>query len=209
MIFLRAIHWYLHLDLIKYEPRWFGPTDKVVKVRLQGITACDGIDALENLRIIGVTGNSRYQWLNFQLLSSPVSDPDLEIRGGGVIQTRRKGGGRSSKNLFSTLRASVWSKNKAAGPSPGSANGHVCVFNNTGGFVLYCHACCLQDFIRIYYSTNWKSLFIFVVVWDVFLFFILTFSLMFPWCHRFARCSFFDSYCLGLRKIPWNDIIIT
>ena len=35
------------------------PTDKIVKVRLQGITVCDGIDALENLGIIGVTGNSR------------------------------------------------------------------------------------------------------------------------------------------------------
>ena len=40
------------LGLIKYEPRWFGPTDKIVKVRLQGITVCDGIDALEKLGII-------------------------------------------------------------------------------------------------------------------------------------------------------------
>ena len=47
------------LGLIKYEPRWFGPTDKIVKVRLQGITVCYGIDALENLGIIGVTDNSR------------------------------------------------------------------------------------------------------------------------------------------------------
>ena len=40
------------LGLIKYEPRWFGPTDKIVKVRLQGITVCDGIDALEKPGII-------------------------------------------------------------------------------------------------------------------------------------------------------------
>ena len=40
------------LGLIKYEPRWFGPTDKVVKIWLQDITVCDGIDALENLGII-------------------------------------------------------------------------------------------------------------------------------------------------------------
>ena len=33
-------------------------SDRIVKVRLQGITVCDGIDALENLGIIGVTGNS-------------------------------------------------------------------------------------------------------------------------------------------------------
>ena len=117
--------------------------------------------------------------------SSPVPDEDLEIRGG------------SPKNFFSSLLASVWSKNKGAGPSPGFATGHICVFN-TGGFVLDCHALCLQDFIsnRIYWSTNWNSLFIFVVVSDVFLFFILTSSLMFPLRHRFARCSFFASYCL-------------
>ena len=47
------------LGLIKYEPELFGPTDKIVKVRLQGIAVCDGIDALDNLDIIGVTGNSR------------------------------------------------------------------------------------------------------------------------------------------------------
>ena len=41
------------LGLIKYEPRWFEPTDKIVKVRLQDITVCDEIDALEKLGIIG------------------------------------------------------------------------------------------------------------------------------------------------------------
>ena len=40
------------LRLIKYEPGWFRPTDKIVKVRLQGVTVCDGINALENLGII-------------------------------------------------------------------------------------------------------------------------------------------------------------
>ena len=43
------------LGLIEYEPRLFGPADKIVKVRLQ----CGGIDALEKLGVIGVTGNSR------------------------------------------------------------------------------------------------------------------------------------------------------
>ena len=51
----------LTLKQMKYEPRRFAPNDKIVKVRLQDITVCDGIDALENLRIIGVAGNSRYQ----------------------------------------------------------------------------------------------------------------------------------------------------
>ena len=68
---------------MKYEPRRFAPNDKIVKVRLQDFTVCDGIDALENLRIIGVAGNSRYQCndLTFNY-SSPVPDPDLEIRKG-------------------------------------------------------------------------------------------------------------------------------
>ena len=46
------------LGLIKYEPRRFRPADKIVKVRLQGITVCDRIDALKNLGIIGTTGRS-------------------------------------------------------------------------------------------------------------------------------------------------------
>ena len=160
-----------------------------------------GIKTFEILAyIIGVAGNSRYQWLNLQLFVTSAGWRPRDKGGGG-------GGGGSPKNFFSSLLASVWSKNKAAGPSPGFATGHICVFN-TGGFVLDCHALCLQDFIsnRIYWSTNWNSLFIFV---DVFLFFILTSSLMFPLRHRFARCSFFASYCLWLRKIPWNASIIT
>ena len=46
-------------------------------------------------------------------MHSAVADPDLQIRGGG--------GGL--KKMFSALRASVWAKNKGAGPpgpSPGS-----------------------------------------------------------------------------------------
>ena len=60
-----------------------------------------------------------------------MPDPDLEIRrrrgGGGVgavIQTLTKGGvggGGSPKIFLSALGASVWSKNKGAGASPGSA----------------------------------------------------------------------------------------
>ena len=34
------------------------PTDKIVKVRLQGITVRDGIDVPGNLGIIGITGSS-------------------------------------------------------------------------------------------------------------------------------------------------------
>ena len=41
-----------------------------------------------------------------------LPDPGLEIRRGSVIHTLRKGGRRSPKKLFSTLRASVWSRNK-------------------------------------------------------------------------------------------------
>ena len=46
-----------------------------------------------------------------------VPYPDLEIRGrgGAVIQTLRKKGGRSPKRFFSALRVSVWSKNKGTG----------------------------------------------------------------------------------------------
>ena len=41
-----------------------------------------------------------------------MPDQDLEIRGGGgaVIHTFREGGGLLSNNIFSALRASVWSK---------------------------------------------------------------------------------------------------
>ena len=55
-----------------------------------------------------------------------MSDPDLQISGGGFGRTdpEIRGGGRSEK-IFSALRASVWSKNKGEpdppGPSPGSA----------------------------------------------------------------------------------------
>ena len=65
-----------------------------------------------------------------QIISSgPAADPDLRIGGwgGGVIQTLRLGGGRVSI-FFSTLRTSVWSKNKGGGPpgpSPGSATGGI------------------------------------------------------------------------------------
>ena len=41
-----------------------------------------------------------------------LPDPGLEIRRGSVIHTLRKGGRRSPKTFFSTLRASVWSRNK-------------------------------------------------------------------------------------------------
>ena len=71
------------LGLMKYESRRFAPNDKIVKVRLQDITVCDRIDALENLRIIGVAGNSRYQWLNLQLFVTSAGSRPWDKGGGG------------------------------------------------------------------------------------------------------------------------------
>ena len=48
-----------------------------------------------------------------------MPDPDLEIRGGG-----------SPKNFFSALGASVWSKNRGAGP-PDSATVQFSLARNT------------------------------------------------------------------------------
>ena len=59
-----------------------------------------------------------------------MPDPDLEIRrkrgGGGLGRSSRPLqkvalGGGSPKIFLSALGASVWSKNKGAGASPGSA----------------------------------------------------------------------------------------
>ena len=54
--------------------------------------------------------------------SYPVPDPDLEIRvvggGGGGHPDPEIRGGAVSNQIFSALRASVWSKNRGAGPSP-------------------------------------------------------------------------------------------
>ena len=51
---------------------------------------------------------------------SVVPDPDLEIRGGAplsrLLDKKEKGVGRTPEELFSALRASVWSKYKEAGP---------------------------------------------------------------------------------------------
>ena len=61
-------------------------------------------------------------------MGSAVLVPDLEIMGGrgvGVIQTLRKVGGRSPKNIFSALRPQFGLKIRGEaepqGPSPGSA----------------------------------------------------------------------------------------
>ena len=61
-----------------------------------------------------------------------MPDPDLEIRGGGggwgessrPLDKREEVGVGSPKNIFSALRASVWSKNKGGGPSPRSTTDH-------------------------------------------------------------------------------------
>ena len=45
-----------------------------------------------------------------------MPDPDLQKRGGGVIQTLRKGECSIKNKNFLALRASVWSKNKEGGP---------------------------------------------------------------------------------------------
>ena len=59
---------------------------------------------------------------NLVVISCPLADPDLKIRGGG-----RVGGGhldpeirgaRSQKKFFSALWASVWSKKKGGGRAP-------------------------------------------------------------------------------------------
>ena len=60
------------------------------------------------------------------LLPLPVPDPDLEIRWGGDCLSRPLDkGGWSPPQIFSALRASLWSKNKGEpglpGRSPGSA----------------------------------------------------------------------------------------
>ena len=48
-----------------------------------------------------------------------VPDPDLEIKGGTVIQTPRKGGGGGwSPKIFFALWASVWSKYNGGPGSP-------------------------------------------------------------------------------------------
>ena len=65
-------------------------------------------------------------------MPSVVPDPDLEIRGGAPLSRlsdkKGKGVGRTAEELFSALRASVWSKNDGVGmappgPSPRSPTG--------------------------------------------------------------------------------------
>ena len=67
------------------------------------------------------------------VVQQSVPDPDVEVRGegwgggGGGERSGRssrpldKRGSPVSKKIFSALRASVWSKNKGPGPSPGFA----------------------------------------------------------------------------------------
>jgi len=71
---------------------------------------CVFVKALRNEFSTELTYKKRY----------PVPDTDLEISGGGggVIQTLRQEGGTVSKNFFSTLRVSVWFKNRGEGPGP-------------------------------------------------------------------------------------------
>ena len=57
-------------------------------------------------------------------VTSALTNPDLQIRGGGVIQTLRWGGGGVAvlkKNVFSSFGPQFWSKE----PSPGSATARV------------------------------------------------------------------------------------
>ena len=55
-------------------------------------------------------------------MPSAVPDPDLEIRGGAplsrLLDKKGKGVGRTAEELFSALRASVWSKNDGGGGRP-------------------------------------------------------------------------------------------
>ena len=71
--------------------------------------------------------------IHLQIKRGP-GHPDHDIRGEG-------GGGQFKKNVFSALRASVWSKNMEGpappGPSPGSATGFDLPFRSfLLGFVL-------------------------------------------------------------------------
>ena len=52
-----------------------------------------------------------------------VTDPDLQIRGGGLghPDPELRGGGCLPKIFFSALRASVWSNNKRGQPPPGTS----------------------------------------------------------------------------------------
>ena len=57
---------------------------------------------------------------NGLLTHSPVADPDLQIRKGGVdpdLEIRGETRSQKKKN-FSALRASDWSENRGAGPLP-------------------------------------------------------------------------------------------
>ena len=52
---------------------------------------------------------------NLVIISCPLADPDLKIRGGaGYLDPGIRGAG-SQKKFFSALRASVWSKKKEGG----------------------------------------------------------------------------------------------
>ena len=48
-------------------------------------------------------------------MPAPVSDPDLEISGGGQSSRSSDKGGPVSKKKFSALRASLWSKTRRWG----------------------------------------------------------------------------------------------
>ena len=59
------------------------------------------------------------------IISCPLADPDLQIRGrgrgrvgDGHLDPEIRGGARSQKKFFSALRASVWSKNRGGGGGP-------------------------------------------------------------------------------------------
>ena len=70
---------------------------------------------------------------------SPVTDPDLHIRGGGGVVERSsrpwdRGWGQASKKFFSALRASFWSKNKG-GPAPPCSSPRSCNQTSTNGHV--------------------------------------------------------------------------
>ena len=64
------------------------------------------------------------QWLTKHLIGEgyfiTVANPDLQIRGGGGVTSRRgdKGGPSLKKNIFSALWASFWSKNKGPWAPP-------------------------------------------------------------------------------------------
>ena len=87
-----------------------------------------GVETLDDVEVDDEVDALRREMINYLVNTSAGYRPcDKRLGGGGVV----------SKKIFSALRGSVWSKNKAegAGPpgySPGSATEYKCVISRLG-----------------------------------------------------------------------------